>query len=123
MKNIILVTSALLLVAGCSTNPSIDSLSSQQRRAAAQVELMNGEPEKPYKIVGTIESLSCKRNAGNYHGSVSYDEAYEGLKIKAALLGANGVAYTFCQENNDTDWVNNCWASIKCVGDAVVVSE
>ena len=51
---------------------------------------------------------------------ISDEEALEGVRIKAVQLNADAVINTFCQTNSDTDWKNNCWASIKCIGDAVI---
>jgi hypothetical protein len=50
---------------------------------------------------------------------VSYDEALQGVKLRAAMLNADAVVNTFCQKNSDTDWINNCWAAVKCIGDAI----
>jgi uncharacterized protein YbjQ (UPF0145 family) len=51
--------------------------------------------------------------------NVSDAEALEGVKIKAVKRGADAVINLVCQKNSDTDWRNNCWASVKCIGDAV----
>jgi RcsF lipoprotein/Domain of unknown function (DUF4156) len=106
-------------LSGCASNPSIDSLSSEERAQAAKIQILKGKPEQPFKILGEVSGLSCNRNAHQTQ-DVSESEAVEGLKIKAAILGADAVINTLCQKNSDTDWTNNCWASVKCIGDAVI---
>jgi hypothetical protein len=103
---------------GCAANPRIDSLSPEQRRKVSEVQIFKGKPDKPFQILGEISGLSCNRNLYQKQ-DVSDTEALEGLKIKTVMLGGDAVINTLCQKNSDTDWANNCWASIKCIGDAV----
>ncbi|RLM26491.1 hypothetical protein BIY29_05375 [Brenneria alni] len=73
-------------------------------------------------IIKTVDGLSCNRN--KYQAQdISESEAMDGVKIKAAMLNADAVVNTICQKNSDTDWINNCWASVKCIGDAVTVPQ
>ena len=106
------------LVSACAMNPRIESLTPAQRAKIASVEVFQADIKRPYTVVGQVDGLSCNRN--KYQAQdVTYDEAMQGIKIKAVLLDADAVVNVFCQKNSDTDWANNCWASIKCVGDAV----
>jgi len=107
-----------LLVGACASNPRIDSLSSEDRAKVAQVKIFNGLPDQQYKLLETVSGLSCNRNA-HQKQDVSEAEALEGVKINAVLKGGDAVINTLCQKNSDTDWKNNCWASVKCIGDAV----
>ncbi len=108
----------LLSLAGCAANPRIDSLSSESRAKVSQVQILKGKPTQPFHFLGQVDGLSCNRNKYQVQ-DVSEAEALEGVRIKAVLLGGDAVINTLCQKNSDTDWANNCWASVKCIGDAV----
>ena len=115
---IILMLFLLVLTSGCASNPSINSLSAEQRARLTSIQVLKGGVDKPYKVLGNAKGLSCHRNAYQKQ-MLTEDEAIEGVRLEAALLGADAVINTACQVNSGTDWVNNCWSSIKCVGDAV----
>lgn len=117
MKATIVLISTLALTA-CMSNPKIDDLTSTQRAKAANMPVHENNPYPNAKVMKTVTGLSCNRNA-NQRQDVSREEALEGVKIQAALLGADAVVNNICQKNSDTDWGNNCWASVKCIGDAV----
>lgn len=114
----ILLISILLLVTGCTSNPRISSLRPEQRARLNTIQVFKGEVNRTYKILGTVKGLSCHRYA--YQKQLpSEDEAIEGVRLEAALLGADAVINTACQVNSDIDWIKNCWSSIICVGDAI----
>lgn len=105
-------------LSSCASNPRIENLSPEERSKVSLVQIFNGKPEQSFLVLGEVSGLSCNRN--KYQAQdISESEAIEGLKIKATILGGDAVINTLCQKNSDTDWVNNCWASIKCIGDAV----
>jgi uncharacterized protein YbjQ (UPF0145 family) len=110
----------ILLVTGCAHNFRIEDLSSAQRAKLNEIEVSRGTfKNRPYNVVSTISGLSCNRN--KYQAQdVTNEEALQGLRIEAVRIGADAVINTFCQKNSDTDWRNNCFASIKCIGDAVI---
>lgn len=93
-------------------------MSSEQRAKISAVRIIDGPPTQPYDVLGTVDGLACKRNA-YMETEVSRAEAMDEVKIKAAELGANAVINLVCQKSSSTDWRNNCWASDKCIGDAV----
>jgi len=107
-----------IVLAGCMSNPRIEDLSSADRAKAASIQVFKSPPDRNYEIIGTVKGLSCNRN--KYEAQdITENEALQGVKINAAQLGADAVINTFCQTNSDTDWINNCWASVKCIGDAI----
>ena len=118
MKHIIIIF-AVGLITGCASNPRVEQLTSGQRAKLASIVVYEGTPTGEYRTLGTVSGLSCNRNK-HQKQAISDEEALEGIKIKAVRLGAEAVNNTFCQTNSDTDWRNNCWASVKCIGDAVV---
>lgn len=113
-----LVIVILMFISGCASNPSISSLRPEQRARLNTIQVFKGGAYKPYKILGTVKGLSCHRNA-HQKQLLTEAEAIEGVRLKAAILGADAVINTACQVNSGTDWVNNCWSSIVCVGDAI----
>ena len=108
----------IVVVAGCASNPRVENLSSSERARLARIQIVQGTPDRKYTVIAEVTGLSCNRN--KYQApDITENEAQQGLRIKAVQLGADAVVNTFCQKNSDTDWINNCWASVKCVGDAV----
>ncbi|WP_319409597.1 Rcs stress response system protein RcsF [uncultured Desulfosarcina sp.] len=108
----------LSIICGCASNPSISSLKPEQRARLNTIQVYKLGVDKPYKIIGTVKGLSCHRNAYQKQ-LLTEEEAIEGVKLEAAILGADAVINVACQVNSGTDWVNNCWSSIVCVGDAI----
>jgi len=93
-------------------------MSSAERAKIAGIQISKTDLNNPYEKIGPVSGLSCNRNSGQRQ-DVSEDEALQGIKLNAVKMGADAVINTFCQKNSDTDWGNNCWASVKCIGDAV----
>jgi hypothetical protein len=117
-RSILYSLCATLFLVGCGSTPRIEDMSSAQRAKIASIQVMELQPQRPYEVVGTVDGLACKRNA-YMETEVSRSEAYDELKIKAAAIGADAVINVVCQKSSSTDWRNNCWASDKCIGDAV----
>lgn len=82
------------------------------------MEVVHGSITRSHTILGAVKGLSCHRNAYQRQQQTEA-EAIEGVKLRAASLDADAVINLVCQTNSGTDWVNNCWSSIVCVGDAV----
>ena len=118
MKQQALLLLAVLGLAGCGSTPRIEDMSSAQRAAVGGVRIIEGTPAQAYDMLGTVDGLACKRNA-YMETEVARSEAMDEIKVKAAKLGANAVINLVCQKSSSTDWRNNCWASDKCIGDAV----
>lgn len=120
-----LLVAALFVLAvstGCATNPDVGSLSSDQRARIASMEVLRGPTTRSHTILGPVKGLSCHRNAYQRQ-QLTEVEAIEGVKLRAASLDADAVVNLVCQVNSGADWVNNCWSSIVCVGDAVRYKE
>lgn len=117
MNKALVCAGLILLMTGCAQNPRIDSLSSSERAKVGEVKIFSGKPDRSFTILGEVSGLSCNRNL-HQEQNVSDTEAMEGLKIKTVMLGGDAIVNALCQKNSDTDWLNNCWASVKCIGDA-----
>lgn len=107
-------------ITGCASNPRIDNLSSDDRAKVSQVQIFKGQPNRQFQNLGQVDGLSCNRNKFQAQ-DVSESEALEGIKIRTVMLGGDAAINVLCQKNSDTDWGNNCWASIKCIADAVIL--
>jgi uncharacterized protein YbjQ (UPF0145 family) len=120
----ILTGCALVLLAGCASNPSVSSLSSIERQRVAEMVIFEAGsiPRDSYRILGTVEGIACKRNL-YASGSPSLDEAKQGVRIRAAQLGADAVINMICEDKREVDWGRNCWQTVVCVGDAIVLND
>lgn len=58
---------------------------------------MKKNPYQQVKVLKTLAVLSCNRNA-NQRQDVSSEEALEGIKIEATMVGADAVV-NICQKN------------------------
>jgi S1-C subfamily serine protease len=121
---LVIILLILGMIAGCASNPPISSLSSEERaRISNIVFLESGEiPKDSYKLLGSVEGLACKRNL-YASGAPSIEEARQGVKIRAAQLGANAIINLLCESNQKADWKRNCWQSVVCVGDAILIND
>jgi len=104
-------------LSSCAAGPRIDDLSSAERARISQIQIFKGSADKPVRPLGEVSGLSCQKYKDQPH-EVTEAEALEGLRIRAAVLGADAVVNTACQRKSEADWTNNCWASVKCIGDA-----
>lgn len=114
----------LIVLSGCASNPSISSLTPQERERVSNIVIIeSGEISKDsYTALGVVEGLACKRNL-YASGTPSHEKALQGVKIRAARLRANAVLNLFCEENQEVERINKCRESIVCVGDAIFVND
>jgi hypothetical protein len=120
----VLTSFVIAILTGCASNPSVASLSSEQRQMVAElVEFPSGSlPRESYHIIGSAMGLACKRNL-YASGKPSMEEAQQGVRIRAALMGAEAVTNVLCEDKQEVDWGNNCWQTVVCVGDAITVTD
>lgn len=113
----------LVVFSACASNPSATSLTPEQRSAMLNMKVVESRflPEGSYEILGTVEGLSCKRNAWSSEPPTEA-EAMQGVMVRAAQLGADAVANVICEQHGQ-DWGRNCWSEVICVGDAISVSD
>ena len=118
----LLGTCALASLMGCASNPSVSSLTSAERQKVAEMVVLKAGaiPRESYQILGSVEGIACKRNL-YASGSPSMDEAMQGVRIRAAKLGADAVTNVVCEDKREVDWGRNCWQTVVCVGDVILV--
>lgn len=82
----------LVVLPGCASNPPISSLTSLERERVSNIVFIESReiPKDSYKVLGSVEGLACKRNL-HAPGAPAVEEARQGVKIRAAQLGANAV--------------------------------
>ena len=75
-------------------------------------------PDQPYKVIARVKGISCVLNPKEFKQATD-EEAIHVMEVRAALLNADAVINADCQASSGTDWVNNCWSSVVCIGDAI----
>ncbi|MBN9430702.1 MAG: hypothetical protein J0H09_29775 [Burkholderiales bacterium] len=120
----LLVAAIAVATNGCASNPSVSSLTSLERQRVGEMVLLKaGEISRDkYQLLGSVEGLACKKNA-YASGPPSLEEAIQGVRIRAALLEADAVTNMVCEDKREVDWGRNCWQTVVCVADAIVVSD
>ncbi|MDH5561571.1 MAG: hypothetical protein OEY59_12040 [Deltaproteobacteria bacterium] len=120
----LVATCTIVWLSGCASNPSVSSLSSLERQRVTEMVILKAGsiPREKYQIVGSVEGIACKRNL-YASGSPSMNEAQQGVRIRAALLGADAVTNMVCEDKREVDWGRNCWQTVVCVADAIIVRD
>ena len=116
MKNFLSHSLPVLLLMGCASTPSYRDLTPAQRELYDRVRILEGPAARRHETLGRVEALSCRRNL--YFGSATREEAREGVRVRAARLGADGVKNLRCRRAG-ISLTRNCWASVTCAGFAV----
>lgn len=116
------VASTLVALSGCAGNATIDQLNSDQRAKLNRLEVYDGKSVAAVlETLGQVQGIACQRNA--YAGPADNGPALSALKIHAASLNANAVENVECFSSDSIDWGRNCWSTVTCLGDAVVIAE
>ncbi len=106
------------ILAGCISNPGVDSLSPAEREVYKRVQIIEGEVTEPHTVLAKVKGKECHKTADQSR-DLSTEDALTVLKVKAAKKGANAVIDVKCDRDMTTDWRNDCWSSMLCVGTAV----
>lgn len=107
-----------LFITSCVTNPRIESLKPSEREALDRLQILEGEIPKPYTVISKVKGISCHETAEQSRNR-STDAAIAGIKMKAAQHHADAVINIVCEPYHATDWMNSCWSSIVCEGNAI----
>ena len=103
-----------ILISACAMNAKIPKLNFEEKTRMSRMLVFESEglPQGSYKIIGTVESLSCKKSY-NEHDEITK------LKMQAAKLGADAIINLKFKTKNKMDWVHDCWATVIGIGYAV----
>ncbi len=105
------------LLAGCAFNPSVDSLTGEQKAKLATIQIFHGEANRRHQVIESVSALFCQKDLSESRID-SEEDAIERVKIKALLVGADAVVNTTCQDS-ELGLLSTCWSLIECSGEAV----
>lgn len=133
MKKVTCIFALVSLLGGCAST-DIEDMPHDARVRFANMEGYTNNPFPASSQLGEAVGVSCVRNVntittisefgGNIFASTrSADVATQGdalqdLRYKAAMMGGDAVVNAVCKSGG-TDWVHNCWSTVKCVADVV----
>lgn len=117
MRMIVFGSVCLVLVA-CVSNPKIESLSPSERETFNRIQILQGEISQPYTIISEVKGKECHETIDQSKMATT-DSAITVIKIKAAKKNADAVIDVKCRPSRTTDWRNDCWSSMLCVGTAI----
>ncbi len=117
MRTLILGLIVLSLTA-CVSNPGVDSLSPAELETYRRIQILEGDVPESYTVVAEVKGKECHTTVEQSRGQTTAD-AITVLKVKAAKQGADAVVNIKCAPDRTTDWRNDCWSSMLCVGTAV----
>ncbi len=105
------------LLGGCVSGPPRLTPEQHQKPSKITIHRDGEKPEKDYSILGEISAADCSGApaGGRVFGNSS--RAIDSLKLKAAAMNADAVINVRC---GSIPFLNNCWAAMKCDGEAVV---
>lgn len=105
-------------LAGCVSNPGIDSLDSTELETFKRIQILEGDVTRPYAVVATVKGKECHTDI-DQSKALSTNDAITVLKVKAARKDADAIMNIKCERDRTTDWRNDCWSSVLCVGTAI----
>jgi uncharacterized protein YbjQ (UPF0145 family) len=117
MRLVILGILAFTL-AGCVSNPGVDSLNPTELETFKRLQIIEGDVNHPYKVVATVKGKECHTDI-DQSKALSSNDAIRVLKVKAAQKNADAIINIKCERDRTTDWRNDCWSSVLCVGTAI----
>ena len=115
---ILILTAAGLILAGCVSNPGVETLSPAELETFRRIQILEGEVAEPHKVVAKVKGKECHTDI-EQSKALETKDAITVLKVKAARKGADAIINVQCDRDMTTDWRNDCWSSMLCVGTAI----
>ena len=106
------------ILSGCVSNPGVDTLNSTEREAFNRIQIIEGQVTQPYTVLDKVKGKECHTDI-DQSKERSTGDAITVLKVKAAKRNADAIMNVSCQRDMTTDWRNDCWSSMLCVGTAI----
>jgi uncharacterized protein YbjQ (UPF0145 family) len=106
------------LLAGCVSNPGVDTLNPAELETFNRIQILEGEVTQPYTVVDKVKGKECHTDI-DQSKERSTGDAITVLKVKAAKRNADAIINVKCERDMTTDWRNDCWSSMLCVGTAI----
>lgn len=121
---IFLVLSAAML-SGCGALVpvvDIDKIPPSKRQAVDSVQIYNQAQLSglSFRVLNVVEGISCKNKI--WDAAATKANAVAQARYWALELGANGVTNLQCDHPRGTTTTYNCWESITCTAEAIVVT-
>ena len=108
----------IFTLAGCVRNPGVDSLNPTELETFKRLQIVEGDIKRPHKVVATVKGKECHTDI-DQSKALSTNDAIRVLKVKAARKNADAIKNIKCERDRTTDWRNDCWSSVLCVGTAI----
>ena len=107
----------LLMLCACAMAPGLADLNADERARMDRILVFNtaGLPQGSYRVIGPVESVSCK-------DAFVESAAITRLKIQAVKLGADALINVQFRTKDRLDWTHDCWATVVGSGDAVRIT-
>ncbi|MCC2632151.1 MAG: RcsF lipoprotein [Ramlibacter sp.] len=106
----------MLALASCASAPVIEHIVIDDSSAGIRntVRVL----ERPVgTVLQQVSARSCKRMS--WEPEPSRENAVAQLQIKAARLGASGIADVRCEQETGRELTTNCWSAVVCSATAV----
>ena len=108
----------VFILGGCVSNPGVETLSSTELETFKRIQIIEGEITQPYTVVDKVKGKECHTDI-DQSKERSTGDAITVLKVKAAKRNADAIMNVKCKRDMTTDWRNDCWSSMLCVGTAI----
>ena len=122
---ILALSATLGILAGC-VGPlvpvvNIEKLTPKDRHETLSLPIYNeGQlTGKKYTIVNVVEGISCKNKTWDHPATRT--DAITQAKYWAKSMGATAITNMQCDHPRGTTTTYNCWESITCTGQAIVI--
>jgi hypothetical protein len=99
----------------------IENLDSVTRQRVDAIKIIEDKNIEEVKILKKIKTTSCKNQIND--PPASRQNAIEQLKYIALENNADGIKNIVCSPKEGTSFIKNCWESITCSGDLVVIDK
>lgn len=106
----------ILMLSGCVSGPPRLTPEQHQKLSKITIHRDGEKPEKDYSILGEISAADCSGAPAGGRVFGNSGRATDSLKLKAAAMNADAVINVRC---GAIPFLNNCWAAMKCDGEAV----
>lgn len=121
----LLLMACVGLLTGCGAMVPVvdlDKVPAAKRQAVDSVQIYNQTQLNgvSFKVLNIVEGISCKNKVWDH--AATRANAISQARYWALELGANGVTNVQCDHPRGTTTTYNCWESITCTAEAIVVT-
>lgn len=99
----------------------IENLDSVTRQRVDAIKIIDDKDTEEIKFLKKVKTTSCKNQV--YDPPASRQNAVEQLKYMALENNADAIKNVICTPKEGTSFVKNCWESITCSGDLVLIGK